>query len=244
MRSLQVLVIEDNYTDSLLMEADLTAMGHSVCGIADNMKDALGIYLEKDPDIILIDIMLHGKKEGIAIAEKISSSSQKKQPFIFITSLMDRPTFDQAKATFPISYLTKPFNKLELEYAIELALQNKQQHNTSASDSYAAETFFIKKGNHLIKVPIMSVFYIEVEGKFSNIFCERGKFLIELPLKEVMERLQGFMFVRISRNCIVNLKEVKEIDLTEDVIILQNNTRIYMTRRYKADFLEQFKPLK
>lgn len=237
--NLQILIIEDNYTDSLLLEADLIAMGHTVCGIADSMKDALGLYLEKDPDIILIDIMLHGKKEGIAIAEKISNNAQRKQPFIFITSLMDKPTFDQAKATFPVSYLIKPFNKLELEYAIELALQNRQPGETIVPD-----TFFIKKGNHLVNVKIESIAYIEVEGKFSNIYAENSKFLIELPLKEIIERLEGYLFVRVNRNCIINLKQVKEIELTEDAIILHNGARIYMSRRYRSDFMEQFKPLK
>jgi DNA-binding LytR/AlgR family response regulator len=245
MQSLQVLIVEDTLTDRLLLEADLTAMGHVICGTADNARDALGLYLEKEPDIVLLDIMLHGQKEGIRIAEKLSSHSQQKQPFIFITSLIDKHTFHEAKATFPCSYLIKPFNKLELEYAIELALQEKDKtSHTPVPVSQTTETFFIKKGNHLVNVPIMTIYYIEVDGKYSNIFSETGKFLIELPLKDIMERLQGHAFTRISRNCIVNLKAVRSIELTEEVVHLQNGTRLSMSRRYKSDLLEQYKPLK
>lgn len=245
MQSLRILIVEDTLTDRLLLEADLISMGHEICGAADNMRDALGLYLEKEPDIVLLDIMLHGRKEGIQIAEKISSNSQKKQPFIFITSMIDKPTFHEAKATFPCSYLIKPFNKLELEYAIELALQekNKSSH-TPAPVSQTTDTFFIKKGNHLVNVPITAIYYIEVEGKYSNIFSETGKFLIELPLKEIMERLQAWPFARISRNCIVNLKVIRSIELSEEVIHLQNGKQLSMSRRYKSDLLEQYKPLK
>jgi DNA-binding LytR/AlgR family response regulator len=240
MRSLRVLIVEDDPAEGLLLEADLLEMGHQVCGRADGLREALGLYLETEPDILLIDILLHGKKDGIAIADRISRSTQRRQPFIFLTNLLDKATFEDARSTYPLSYLLKPFNKLELQYAIELAASPSCPPTESARPA----SLFIKKGNHLVQVPLAGIHHIQVEGKYSQVFSEAGKFLVELPLKELLERLEGQPFVRVNRNSIVNLREVKEIELTEDGVLLRNGTRLYMSRRYKADFLERFRPLR
>lgn len=272
MEQLRILIVEDVFAEGLRLEKELCEMGHAVCGIADNMKDALGLLLTEKPDMAIVDIMLNGQKDGITIVEKISSMTLARIPILFLTGFVDRHIFEEAKQLQPFGYLLKPFNKLELQYSIELAIERSAPERSAPQRSAAErpglgapqrsapappglggpgrnsdferQNIFIKRGNHLVKIPVQSVFYIEVEGKYCNVICETGKFLIELSLKEMLARLVSNDFQRIHRNYIINLNEVRELDLNDEVLILRNGFRIAMSRRFKTEFLEKFRPIR
>lgn len=258
MEQLRLLIVEDVFAEGLRLEKELCEMGHTVCGIADNMKDALGLLLTEKPDMAIVDIMLNGQKDGITIVEKISSMTLARIPILFLTGFTDRHIFEEAKQLQPFGYLLKPFNKLELQYSIELAIERSVPEKSvperdslrgpggsqGRSSDFERQNIFIKRGNHLVKIPVQSVFYIEVEGKYCNVICETGKFLIELSLKEMLARLVSNDFLRIHRNYIINLNEVRELDLNDEVLILRNGFRIAMSRRFKTEFLEKFRPIR
>lgn len=263
MEQLRILIVEDVFAEGLRLEKELCEMGHTVCGIADNMKDALGLLLTERPDMAIVDIMLNGQKDGITIVEKISSMTLARIPILFLTGFVDRHIFEEAKQLQPFGYLLKPFNKLELQYSIELAIERSVPERSAPepsvperahlqgpggspgrSSDFERQNIFIKRGNHLVKIPVQSVFYIEVEGKYCNVICETGKFLIELSLKEMLARLVSNDFQRIHRNYIINLNEVRELDLNDEVLILRNGFRIAMSRRFKTEFLEKFRPIR
>lgn len=64
---------------------------------------------------------------------------------------------------------------------------------------------------------------------------ENGEYILRLRLYEVEERLDRAMFVRISNSEIVNLKKVKEFDLSFTgtiCVTLSNGTVTYVSRRY------------
>jgi two-component system LytT family response regulator len=248
MEQLRILIVEDVFTDALRLEKELGEMGHKVCGIADNMKDALGLLLTEKPDMAIVDIMLNGEKDGITIVEKISSMTLTRIPILFLTGFVERHIFEEAKRLMPFGYLLKPFNKLELQYSIELAIERSVPEHPvprgrETSTDFGKHNIFIKRGNHLVKIPVQSVYYIEVEGKYCNLICETGKFLIEHSLKEMLARLVSNDFLRIHRNYIINLHEVRELDLNDETLILRNGFRIAMSRRFKTEFLEKFKPI-
>jgi DNA-binding LytR/AlgR family response regulator len=263
MEQLRILIVEDVFAESLRLEKELCEMGHAVCGIADNMKDALGLLLTEKPDMAIVDIMLNGQKDGITIVEKISSMTLARIPILFLTGFVDRHIFEEAKQLLTFGYLLKPFNKLELQYSIELAIERSDPERSDPersapgrpvlrgpgrsperSSDFERQNIFIKRGNHLVKIPVQSVYYIEVEGKYCNVICEMGKFLIEHSLKEMLARLVFNDFLRIHRNYIINLNEVRELDLNDEVLILRNGFRVAMSRRFKTEFLEKFRPIR
>lgn len=64
---------------------------------------------------------------------------------------------------------------------------------------------------------------------------ENGEYILRLRLYELEERLDRSMFVRISNSEIVNLKKVKEFDLSFTgtiCVTLSNGTVTYVSRRY------------
>jgi response regulator RpfG family c-di-GMP phosphodiesterase len=72
------------------------------------------------PDLILMDIVLKGKMDGIEAADRINS--QFNIPMIYLTAYTNPEYIERAKQTKPFSYLVKPFNQKELHANIEMAL--------------------------------------------------------------------------------------------------------------------------
>ncbi len=61
------------------------------------------------PDLVLMDIKLKGKMDGIQAAEIISKRFG--IPFIYITAHSDNVTRQRAERTNPVGYLIKPFQE-------------------------------------------------------------------------------------------------------------------------------------
>ena len=121
-------------------------------------------------DIIILDIMIDGKPEGISLAKRINKE-QIDVPFLFLTSIQSKAIFEEAKFTNPFSYLLKPYNKLELLYALELAIEThyKQENAISFNSKNAVlspDFLFVKKNKSVVKVEVAFINYIEVQEKY------------------------------------------------------------------------------
>lgn len=80
---------------------------------------------------------------------------------------------------------------------------------------------------------------IRIYANSGKVFAvtENGEYIIRLRLYELEERLDRKSFVRISNSEIINLKKVKNFDLSFTGTIcvkLSNGTTTYVSRRYVA----------
>jgi DNA-binding LytR/AlgR family response regulator len=246
MNGVKILILEDDQQDAYLLKNMLLDHGYEVGGIAASLAEALQLFSRLQPDLVIIDIFLQGKKDGIVFAEEISEKEDTRKPFIFLTSAADRNTFEAAKLTSPFSYLLKPFNELELQYAIELAVE---KFAGAPAGVFAMEEkstlllhniFFIKRGNVLAKILLEDIKYIEVEGKYSKIVCSKDKYLVQQPLKLILSRLPAGRFVRVHRNYIVNIQEVARVNLMDNEIVMEDGRSVLFSRRYIDDFMHVF----
>jgi DNA-binding LytR/AlgR family response regulator len=162
---------------------------------------------------------------------------------VFLTSSQDRQIFERAKLTKPFSFLMKPFNELEILYAIEMAVEKfydqtnvflAEEQDTVISNDY----LFIKKKNALKKVALNDIIYIEVEERYCNIITEKEKFVILISLTKISELLDKTKFIKTHRNSIVNSDKIEEIILADNLIILKGNYKINLSDTYK-DFIKK-----
>lgn len=213
---------------------------------ASNIPDALRIYYSESPGLLLVDIMLGGDKDGLLFIRKIMEIAPLEVPFIFMTDKKDRNIFQEAKKLRPFGYLIKPFDAVELEYAVELAIEKSgiaaRPAGGAANDMpvFLHENIFVRKSNYIRKILMRDVLYIEVAGKYSNIVSSDNKFLIQLPLKDLILRLPEMVFARIHRKYIVNIGNVKGIDILDNYIELDTGITLPMSRDYKKDFLLRY----
>jgi PAS domain S-box-containing protein len=130
-RKTRVLVVEDEIVVSEDLQQRLTGLGFEIAAAADTAAEAIELAGSTQPDVALMDIMLHGRPEGIDAAEHLRF--QLDIPVIYLTAHSDSATLRRAKMTDPSGYIVKPFDDAQLRVAIEMApirhnLERKTRH--------------------------------------------------------------------------------------------------------------------
>ncbi|RBW57224.1 DNA-binding response regulator [Tenacibaculum sp. E3R01] len=248
MDNVNVFIIEDTPAESDRLIKVLEANNYVITGVARNFKEALTKFYQVKVDIVIIDIFLNGVADGISFAETISIVPEATKPFVFLTSSTDRQIFERAKLTQPFSYLMKPFNELEVLYAIEMAVEKFYDQNDVFLDEeedtvISSDYLFIKKGKSLKKVLLSDIIYIEVEEKYCNIITEKEKFVILISLTKILKLLDSSIFCRTHRNFIVNMEKILEIVPSDNLILLQGDHHVTLSERYK-DIIKKVRTLK
>ena len=120
MANSQILLVEDSSTAALFARKLLNDLGYDVPAIVPSGEEAVRKAEEIRPDLILMDIELAGKMDGVEAAGQIYSHFD--IPIVFLTSKSDEKTLFRAKNTEAYGYIHKPVELKELRAAIEVAL--------------------------------------------------------------------------------------------------------------------------
>ncbi|RLG25207.1 hypothetical protein DRN77_00640 [Methanosarcinales archaeon] len=120
MENARILIVEDEAVVAENLEMTLTDTGYEVVGRAASADDAVNAAIELKPDLILMDIVLIGHKNGIDASREIKEKID--IPTIFLTAYSDLDLVDRAKSTEPYAYIIKPFQERQLFASIEMAL--------------------------------------------------------------------------------------------------------------------------
>lgn len=245
MERINVLILEDTKTESDALQRILDEHQFNIIGIAKTHQEALQLFFSGKADVVIIDIFINGVPEGINFAETINAVPQSARPFVFLTSSTDRSIFERAKLTKPFSFLLKPFNPLEVIYALEMAIEKfygqedalqSEEEDTVVSSDY----FFIKKKDTLKKVAVADIVNIEVEERYCTIHTLSDKFVIQISLAKIMEVLDPVRFCRTHRNHIVNIDCIQEIQPSDHLLLMSNKQLVPVGDRYR-DVLQQFR---
>ncbi len=116
----KILICEDESILALELEGRLTKMGYYVVGSVDSGEESIKSAEKSKPDLVLMDIHLAGKMDGIEAAGEIRSRFD--IPVLYLTAYSDNETLLRARITEPFGYLLKPYQERELHAAIEMAL--------------------------------------------------------------------------------------------------------------------------
>jgi len=117
-RNLKIYYVEDDKILSELERLLLERLGYRIVGCADNAQQAIAGIQKTTPDLVLVDIELHGKQDGFSIGDFLAKAMI---PFIYVSAHHDEGVLEKAKKTEPDGFLTKPFNDSQLRVAIEMA---------------------------------------------------------------------------------------------------------------------------
>jgi putative two-component system response regulator len=123
----KILVVEDEWVVADQICKNLKEFGYHVCSTASTGDDAIRQVETDRPDLILMDIVLKGKMNGIDTAERIGLQSD--IPVIYLTAYTEPEYIERAKQTKPFGYLVKPFKERDLYSNIEMALYKHRADN-------------------------------------------------------------------------------------------------------------------
>jgi two-component system, response regulator PdtaR len=121
MKSLRVLIADDDGLTLMVGRKILVGMGHTVVGEAGDGQQAVTLARETNPDLIILDIRMP-KMDGLEAARLIQV--QRPTPIIILSAHTESGLGSEAASAGANAYLVKPFTGQQLKPAIELALGN------------------------------------------------------------------------------------------------------------------------
>lgn len=238
----KILMVEDDMIIAADISMQLTKLGYEVIGINTRGEDALQTIENNRPDVVLMDIMLNGKMNGIETAEVILEKF--KVPVIFLTSNSDDATFQKAIAAKPYAFIAKPFQKSDLERSLKLALQriaveleSKTALESSDHVSTMEDRLFIKHKDQLVKVLLTEVLYAEADRSYCKIYTENQTYLLSVPLRNIEAQLPSNTFLRVHRSFVVNLQKIDAISEYHEYLTIQS-FQVPISRRLKEKVIK------
>lgn len=126
-----VVIVEDDMLLSLVETRMIEKLGYQVVGTAVSGEDAIQQVEQKKPDIVVMDISLKGKLDGIETMEEIRKFSD--VPVIYLSGNSDQNSIIRASKTGYIDFLVKPVTPDELAEPLREACKQDQGSLNEAS---------------------------------------------------------------------------------------------------------------
>lgn len=232
-------MVEDELLHAENTKLCIEEAGFHVAGESAHADEALEAILQVKPHVVLMDISLPGKHNGITLARALREKSG--VPIIFTTSFHDTATIQEAAQANPVSYLVKPIQTENLKAAVTLAMsvEPKTEEGVIAENG----AIFIKSGNRLQKILIDDVLWIESAGdNYCKLVTEEHQLVSRYTLKAMVSQLNSTVFVQAHRAYVVNKHKIESIHEKDQVIFI-NKYEIPIGRSYKEDLYQQLRRL-
>ena len=230
----KILIVEDEFPVALDLKISLEEIGHEVIGIANNYEKAIQHTTIYIPDIVIMDIHIHGNINGISTAQEIYEKYQ--IPVIFLSANGDDATFKQALQSKPFGFLLKPYKIKELSFMLEVVLQKHLEgRNNLETITKIADTIFVKDKSKLIGVKITDILWVEAMDNYTKIFTKDKMVLANMFLKELYEKVPHDKFFRVHRSYIIALEKIEKI---ENQSIYIGDKIIPISKAYKNKLME------
>ena len=101
-------IVEDEPIIAASISLMLKKLGFEVLGFSDEFEEALAQIKILNPYIVLLDIRLEGKKDGIDLAIQLEQLGIQ---YWYLSSLADPLTKEKMKLTSPLGFIDKPFTE-------------------------------------------------------------------------------------------------------------------------------------
>ncbi|MCX6318992.1 MAG: response regulator [Bacteroidetes bacterium] len=239
----KILIVEDEFIISGAIQSALNKQGYS-CLAVNTGEEAISSLNNFNPDLILMDIGLAGKLDGLSTAAIIRHT--RSLPIVYISEQDNSSVFAVAKETNPTNYITKPFSDGELLRAVELALTNIVMRENEASPAPMRDRvddgIFIFYKDEYIKLLFADILYLKAERMNTFIYCTREReYKIALSSNHVVLQMAWPALVKTNKSTYVNIHKVESI--RNDELRIQNRI-ITLSKIYRDDFLSRIKKIR
>lgn len=244
MTKIRILATEDDPIHEEKLRMAMDVLGYELIDVLNDPQKVLAVIAAAKPDLLLMDIDLGSDISGIDLVKKINERHD--IPTVFLTSFTDNKTFQEAKDTEPVAYITKPYETTELQRAIELAVYHKQKNPEIFSgwknDVVLQGNIFIKEGSSLTKISIVDTKLIEAYDKYCYIHTTEKRFMLKARLKNIITQLPHDLFCQVHRSYVVNLSAIDNIQMQQNKISILGK-KIGIGKTYKQGLYSRINAL-
>ncbi|MDN5214969.1 response regulator [Fulvivirgaceae bacterium BMA12] len=240
MDRIKVLIVEDELLVAQDLKFTLEEHHFNVVDILDTGEAVLKRIGDDTPDLILMDIHLAGKLDGIETAKKILETVE--IPIIYLSDHVDQTTFERAKSTFPANYLSKPFKPGDVLRSLELAFLNASTVK-KPSISKLSDRVFIRTDNKKSEMIFYKdILYLEAARAYCNIVTKNKTYILSNNMRKVFEQFDNPDFIKIQRSYIVNINSITGIE--GNIIKMGEGHSVQMSPRNREMILNKLNLVK
>ncbi|WP_338875047.1 response regulator [Spirosoma sp. SC4-14] len=255
----RILIVEDESLAVMAIKESLERTSYKICGEAADHDSAIALMKTESPDLVLLDIGLKGKPDGVTTAQSL----KKIKPVLifYITGRMEDETYERAKKTNPIGFLYKPFRPWDLVRQIDLALHNYHEGNPSENrlksyDDDEQKTDLISTSDYLylpdrtarFRIYIKNIIYLEADKGYTELFLTSEELdrlkrkirrvVVAKGLSNILDYLPN-TFYKLSRSVAINMDHLDRIETSYLVlgsyeVALPEGTRQPLLERLNA----------
>lgn len=200
---------------------------------------------QNNPDVVFLDIEMP-QLNGFQVLEAVGEISFL---LVFVTAY-DRFALKAFKYS-ALDYLLKPIDTQELITAVkkvEKQLQTSQaqisylKQNFNRKNSYLPERLALPYQNGVTFVAIHEILYCEADDNYTRFHLLNGqKYITAKTLKDIQELLEEHDFLRVHRQYLVNIHQIKKFVKGEGSYLVMNNEQtIPVSRGQKEKLIERF----
>ncbi len=226
-----------------------------IVGECSNGKEAVTVINKQNPDVVFLDVQMP-EMDGFAVLESIGVE---RLPEIIFTTAYEQYAI-RAFELHALDYLLKPFDQARFKDAIKHAkerfrsqdqkdgrlqmsallesIKNKPQH---------LDRLVIKAGGRITFLSTNEINWIEADDKYVHLHTGKISPMVRQTLSAMETQLDPGKFRRIHRSTIVNVERIKELQPLfsgEHSILLEDGTKLTLSRNYKDKLFELLgKPL-
>jgi len=204
------------------------------------------------PDLVLLDIQIPCLN-GFEVLARVSLA---RPPGIIFVTAYDRYAI-RAFDVHAVDYLLKPFTDRRLREALECAKLNMYAQSVAdirermdaalqacgrAQDGFHggghSSRLVVREAERLLLLDVEKIRWIEAAEDYAEVHTLDRTYLVRQTMQSLQALLDPKRFVRIHRSILVNLAEILELrprSRGEFVVVLNDSTRLHLSRRRRED---------
>lgn len=194
------------------------------------------------PDVVFLDIDMPGLG-GFGVLDSIPKD---KRPAIVFTTAFEQYAI-RAFEVHAVDYLLKPINRERLSECIArldgTPPQAQRAQLDEARRQRKLERFLVRRASKLVVIRVEDVAVFESEDKLVYVRTAEGRFVLNMSMKEIEERVDRDLFCRVHKQAIVRLSLVREIHALPSgqyATILSDGYEVLVGRNYAQEFRARF----
>ena len=220
--TMKIAIFEDDRSFASQLETLIRQYTHHPTAINTGVADEIINWIGKvtEPVLYLLDIVSCGKTTGFQIAQHIaerqSIGGNVGSLIVFVTAYPQKILYNPAFKTRAFSVILKNALSLEVEIKETISLANQAMRS---------KCLYINIGKfETLYIPHEKICFVEaIKGTNKLcIHCTDGQYVVRETLKNLLEQLAPYGFVRCHKSIIVNKTNIRKKDSSAMTLTFHN----------------------
>ena len=251
MSKIRTMVVDDEpvarerIVGLLQQEKDIELVGECADG-----QQAINAIQAQHPDLVFLDVQMPAC-DGFGVIESVGAD---RMPAVVFVTAYDEYAL-KAFEVHAIDYLLKPFGRDRFAQTLQHAREHLERRRAGdlgkrlmalvqdiKPEPQRLDRLVVKSGGRVFFLRTQEIDWIEAAGNYVRLHLGEDSHLFRETMNNMEGRLDAQRFVRIHRSRIVNADRIKEMQPWfngEYVVVLQNGTRLTLSRGYRERLQER-----